>query len=839
MKTITRLTSVILTIILITSFFMFPACQEKKNTVKVMIEQDAHFQVIGENIKETEIGTDVYFDIKIDEGYYYVSNNSGAEFTDNKIIVRDVKTPKTIKLVLQAYSYIVKLHEVDGLKVREGEEYAQKSISVEVNHGESAIFDVQVDEGYEYYQSLVNGTDTVAQTVVYEDGKICLPNVTCDQEIFVQLRKTSSSMQENVTVTLEENEAFTILGESSKVVKNGEDVEFEIAIQEGYYYITNNCGAEYNPETSKLLFKNACTDQVIRLTFGKHNTETSYYTNGVVERTVEGESVVLLAKPNTYYIFNGWYDTSSGKEEVYSYANNLKVQGEMLQYKTLIPRFVFASTSQVITYHANGGKVYGSEDEKVIYAFKHDVYLYPAAFGEWCFKTFYREGYAPIEYNTKADGSGESFSLGSRIFLDEKDVHLYIIWVEENKAKDFNYTYVDENDKELCIKLLKYIGTDLDVVIPQYIDNLPVREIEVNCFKDKNIQSVVLTKNLKKVHNSAFSNCKFLETVYMCDNLEKVSDASFAQCSALKNLRMIAVLPPVYSDHLIGATVRRFELLFNTRNDSLTNIMFYAGSSTFHGLDGRILTEYFGEQKYRIINCAQNAYVSGPLMLELYSYFMKPNDIMTFMPEYSPQLYTSRLELPSWIALEAFYDAFRYMDLRTYTGVFDAFYDLQHGSKSYVYVGKLQQVTERKNLSYEAYNHSFDQYFTRSEDYEIEKATLVAQSEQTDFIDLMRSVVEEINPLYERLYKGKLTMYFAYHAFWEEVYRDTNHGEYEQFLKENLSFDYISNYKNHMYALEYMSDSYSHLTREGAILHSRVIGEELTVQMRADGYPLS
>ena len=42
-----------------------------------------------------------------------------------------------------------------------------------------------------------------------------------------------------------------------------------------------------------------------------------------------------------------------------------------------------------------------------------------------------------------------------------------------------------------------------------------------------------------------------------------------------------------------------------------------------------------------------------------------------------------------------------------------------------------------------------------------------------------------------------------------------------------------------MYALEYMSDSYSHLTREGAILHSRVIGEELTVQMRADGYPLS
>ena len=640
---------------------------------------------------------------------------------------------------------------------------------------------------------------------------------------------------------LVKTEAFVIKGESEQVVESGTDVEFEIIVREGYYYLTNNCGAEYDSKTGKVIFRNARADQTIRLSFRKQNTDVSYDDpNGTVESSVEGENVIYTAKSNANYVFTGWYYTKEGEEGeesediFYSYANNLKVSGSVAADLDLKPTFAWSATHKTVTYHANGGKIYGSEDETITDAFRHEVYLYPAALGEWCFNTFYREGYVPIEYNTKADGSGEAFSLGSRIFSDVKKIDLYVIWAEENKASDFTYTYLDENDRGAGIELVKYTGTDLSVVIPNYIEGSPVKVIGGTCFEGQNIESAVLTRNLTEIKIGAFANCRALTTVYMCDSVEKVYDESFSNCTSLANLRMIAALPPVYSDHLIGATVRRFELLYSIRNNWATNILFYGGSSTFHGIDGETLDKkYFSS--YRVINCAQNAHVSGPLMMELYSHFMKENDVMVFMPEYSARLYSSALELPSWIALEAFYDAFRYIDLRNYSNVFDAFYDIQHGSESYVYVGKLQQIKDKKGFSYYTYDDTFDEYFTRAENFVISKVTLKTETEVPKFEEMKRFVLSDIEMLYERCYEGRLKMYFAYFAFWENAYdKSVHHEKYEQWLKENLPFPYISNYRNHMYGAEYMSDSISHLTREGAVLHSEVIGAELTAQMNSE-----
>ena len=833
-----RMSSLLLAIMMIVSLLVFAACQGGGNTVKVMVEQGEHFQVIGESVKEVKMGDDVSFEIRIDEGYYYVFNNCGAQFDNNTLVLRNVKTPKTIKLEIKANVYIVKLNETEGLKVRDGDNYAQKSLSLETNHGETAVFDIQIDEAYEYYQNVVNSADNNHQQAVYEDGKLYLSNVCSNKEVFVQLRKTAVEEGKPVLITLEENEAFTIQGANVQEVESGSDVVFNITVKEGYYYVSNNCGAEYDAAEGKIIFKHARANQKIRLVFKKMNTETTYYVNGIVETSANGENILYSATPNTDYVFNGWYYMEKSEKVFYSYINHLEVSGYEMENLSLKPYFVSKQEHQVITYHANGGKIYGSADDTITYAFNHDVYLYPATFGEWCFKTFYRDGYAPIEYNTKPDGSGEAISLGSRIFTDEKAVELYLIWAKENDESAFTYTYVEEGNSQSGIKLTQYTGADVSVTIPTQIDGIPVKVIGARCFESRNIQSVVITKNITTIENGAFSNCSSLETVYMCDSVEVVSNDSFAQCTALKNLRMIAVLPPVYADHLIGATIRRFELLFHTRGDSITNIMFYGGSSTFQGIDGATLTKNFNADKYRIINCAQNAYVSGSFMMELYSHFMKKGDIMTFMPEYSPQAYSTRWELPSWIAIEAFYDAFRYIDLRDYSNVFDAFYDLQHGTKDYVYVGKLQQIEEGQGFSYDTYDNTFDQYFTRAENFEIEKARLDPKEDLVDLDTLMDLALCDINTLYDRRYKGNLTMYFAYHGFWENAYEKTQHATYEQWLKENLHFPYISNYQNHMLDIEYMSDSISHLTREGAILHSLVLAEELKKQMPLDGYLL-
>ena len=861
----TRLLSILLALMMLFSLFALPACNNNGGTgnsnsnsssssssgnnpsaaVRVMVEQGAHYQVVGEGVKDVNVGGDVSFYISIDEGYYYVSNNSGAEFSENQLTLRNVIMPRTIRLEVKAYTYTVRLNETEGLKVKEGEAFVQKAASLEVSHGESAVFDVEIDEGYEYYQNTVTGKDGNDQPAVYENGKLTLENVCSNKEVFVQLRKKAVAEQEKVTVKLVKTEAFVIKGDSEQVVESGTDVEFEIIVREGYYYVTNNCGAEYDSKTGKIIFRNARADQTIRLSFRKQNTDVSYDDpNGTVESSVEGENVIYTAKPNANYVFTGCYYTKEGAEGeesenvFYSYANNLKVPGSVAAELQLKPTFAWSATHKVVTYHANGGKIYGSEDETVTDAFKHEVYLYQAALGEWGFKTFYREGYAPIEYNTKPDGSGEAISFGSRIFTDAKKVDLYVIWAEENKASDFTYTFLDENNREAGVALTKYVGTDLSVVIPNYIEGSPVKVIRSTCFEAKNVESVVLTRNLTEVEKSAFANCRALTTVYMCDSVEKVYDESFSNCTALANLRMMAALPPVYSDHLIGATIRRFELLYSTRGDWSTNVMFYGGSSTFQGIDGATLTRLFGNSStYRIINCAQNAFVSGPLMMELYSHFMKEGDIMTFMPEYSPQLYSSALELPSWIAIEAFYDAFRYIDLRNYSNVFNAFYDIQHGSVSYVYIGKLQQIKDKKGFSYYSYDNTFDQYFTRAENFEITKVTLQTRTDVPKFEEMKRLVLSDIEMLYERCYKGKFKMYFAYFAFWKDAYDvSVSHADYEQWLKGNLPFPYISDYRNHMCTAEYMSDSISHLTREGAVLHSETIATELKAQMKLDGY---
>ena len=849
-----KILTLLLALIMLFSLFALPACDNNGSTdnssssggnasatVRVMVEQGAHYQVVGEGVKDVNVGEDVSFYISIDEGYYYVSNNSGAEFSENQLTLRNVMMPRTIRLEVKAYTYTVRLNETEGLKVKEGESFVQKAASLEVSHGENAVFDVEIDEGYEYYENTVTSEDGNNQQAVYEDGKLTVENVCSDKEIFVQLRKKAVAEQEKVTVKLVKTEAFVIKGESEQVVESGTDVEFEIIVREGYYYLTNNCGAEYDSKTGKVIFRNARADQTIRLSFRKQNTDVSYDDpNGTVESSVEGENVIYTAKSNANYVFTGWYYTKEGEEGeesediFYSYANNLKVSGSVAADLDLKPTFAWSATHKTVTYHANGGKIYGSEDETITDAFRHEVYLYPAALGEWCFNTFYREGYVPIEYNTKADGSGEAFSLGSRIFSDVKKIDLYVIWAEENKASDFTYTYLDENDRGAGIELVKYTGTDLSVVIPNYIEGSPVKVIGGTCFEGQNIESAVLTRNLTEIKIGAFANCRALTTVYMCDSVEKVYDESFSNCTSLANLRMIAALPPVYSDHLIGATVRRFELLYSIRNNWATNILFYGGSSTFHGIGGETLDKkYFSS--YRVINCAQNAHVSGPLMMELYSHFMKENDVMVFMPEYSARLYSSALELPSWIALEAFYDAFRYIDLRNYSNVFDAFYDIQHGSESYVYVGKLQQIKDKKGFSYYTYDDTFDEYFTRAENFVISKVTLKTETEVPKFEEMKRFVLSDIEMLYERCYEGRLKMYFAYFAFWENAYdKSVHHEKYEQWLKENLPFPYISNYRNHMYGAEYMSDSISHLTREGAVLHSEVIGAELTAQMNSE-----
>lgn len=822
-------------LIILTVFPLLFACGNDGSTIRVMVEDGEYFQVVGDSLKTVRRGDDVSFSIVIDEGCYYVSNNCGAIYSDGVLTLKNVRIPQTILLKVDISIYTAKLWGRDGMTVYHDGEAAEDGVLLEVPYGGEAVFDIRISNSYEYAGTIVICGDGSEKTGVYADGQLTVNDVRSSIEIFVQLRNTSVIPTDEVVVSLLEGEGFTISGAAEKHVVVGEDVSFEITVKDDYFYVYNNCGAEF--ADGKVTLRNVAANQIIMLLFRRKNTSTTYYSHGRADVTTDANGSTHLAIADTGYVFICW--KYSNGTATYSYANSLTIPADTAASLKLTPDFAAISKNQIVTYHANGGNVYNSSDEYINYAFSSEIYIYPAALGEWCFKTFYRDNHAPIEFNLKADGSGRAYSLGSRIFESAETVELYLIWEKETPAGSFTYEYLQTDGINSGIKLTEYKGEDETVAIPAYIDGLPVRTVDEGCFSESDITGVVITKNIQDVEKKAFSNCRNLKTVYLCDSVENIYNESFTGCENFSELRMIAVLPPVYSNHLIGTTIRRFEQLYKTRNNGKTKVMFYGGSSIFQGIDGATVAGMFNTSYYSIINGGQNAYISGPLMLELYSIFMSTSDIMVFVPEYSKQVYSNIWELPSWIALEAFYDAFRLIDIRDYGNIFASFYDLQHGSSSFVYVGKLKQCADGKALTYEDYNNTVDEYFTRDENFEVVKASVSQEAIPINFDAVKEDVRSIINKVYLSKYVPRgLTMYFASCGMWEYAFPGdkSQYTMYETWLKSYLKFPYISNCLNHLFTISYISDSISHLTREGAVLHSRVLASEILAQMRLDGY---
>ena len=119
---------------------------------------------------------------------------------------------------------------------------------------------------------------------------------------------------------------------------------------------------------------------------------------------------------------------------------------------------------------------------------------------------------------------------------------------ETYTTDDFTYTLIDEYSK---VKILSYIGSDTDVVIPDRIDNKKVTSIADRAFLEKSITSVVFGQYVESIGNHAFYSCqslnkldfskssvktignyafasnKVLESVEFPDSLESIGDGAF------------------------------------------------------------------------------------------------------------------------------------------------------------------------------------------------------------------------------------------------------------------------------------------------------------------------
>lgn len=328
--------------------------------------------------------------------------------------------------------------------------------------------------------------------------------------------------------------------------------------------------------------------------------------------------------------------------------------------------------------------------------------------------TFTREGYVLREYNTKADGSGTAYSIGSKVpLLDGSSDYptLYCIWERETASSEFEYdSYTVSkpyasldapNWVENGIIITSYKGNADTVVIPERIGGRAVIAIASGAFENKKMSTLVMGRRMLRVEDGAFVGCSSLETIYFPDGMYSMGNEALdsASYSSLKHLYVNATLAPrfLYADS--GAlSVKLSRLITDTNQPRLIVI---AGSSSYQGL-GTEYMEALLDGEYRVINFGTTRTTNGIIYLEAMSHFANKDDMIIYAPENSSYMMgETELYWKTIRDLESMNNFYRYIDISNYSNVFGAFTEF---NKEYRYTtgysaGCYEQICENGSLS--------------------------------------------------------------------------------------------------------------------------------------------
>lgn len=104
---------------------------------------------------------------------------------------------------------------------------------------------------------------------------------------------------------------------------------------------------------------------------------------------------------------------------------------------------------------------------------------------------------------------------------------------KESPIEDFEYEFEDGT-----VTITKYIGSELDIVVPDKIDNRPVTVIGARAFEAYDMNSIVLSSTLIKIKYDAFNHCKQLKSIKIPDSVEVIETCAFSHCENLDEIQM-------------------------------------------------------------------------------------------------------------------------------------------------------------------------------------------------------------------------------------------------------------------------------------------------------------
>lgn len=532
------------------------------------------------------------------------------------------------------------------------------------------------------------------------------------------------SKNKTVRVMLSYGEGVTVESENPVDIPVGSDATFKItlgntvvidALSEGEY----SEGVVTVKEVQRRTIVNLITTDVgydtterYKFYFSGGSSDYASIKNGT---SVNAGSKITVKAKDKYKIFLGWSlgaQTTDEKKMISTEREfEFRLAPSMLSGKDTVRICANYAESNIYYYDSNGGVI----NRGTFNMQQNDYYSATVSGGRAkitlseryasvveCASlffddgTFTRDGYVLTEYNTKPDGSGEGYSLGSKFYADPEAATLpvlYCIWQKATPSEHFTYESLefscptDKNNApswhENGVIITGYLEDAETVVIPEKIGNEYVIGIKSGAFVNKSMKTLVLSKSLQIVQNGAFVGCDSISTVYYSDGIYEISDAAFDADSykSLKNFYVNATIAPRFMNGADGAFSVKLSRVMASKNQN--RIIVVAGSSTYQGLS----SQYVGallEDRYRVVNFGTTRTTNGAIYLEAMGKMTHGGDIILYAPENStymmgePELYWKTLR-----DMEGMYNLYRYIDISGYKGILSAYSDL---NKRYRYV---------------------------------------------------------------------------------------------------------------------------------------------------------
>ncbi len=702
-----------LILVLLISIITLCACgggdDDNSGKHKVKVACTAGASVNGNNVIYVEDGADAVFDITIDAGYTFDRVSAGTfDAASGKLTIPDVSSDMNVDFYVEVSETVTRSVSV---VIDRADTVFSTSVSVPV--GGTVSVDYVLPRGYAVDEAV--GCSYSSGKITGVGSSDAILYLTALPQHTVTLLGNGFSVSRAWVVGYEQQTA--VVGSAQMTAYKGESIVYELSADSGRI-ITGVSSGSFNPTTGVLTVSDLSASQSITVSTSILDEELSKSYVYVFQKgfsgdttsvmpglNIQGNTEAVLEANDYSRIFRGWTvgRSLSGGGQLIGTDRRLELvinagvasdDGQVVIYSNY-------SDADTIIYDANGGEINSSsanasaskyytvsvDGERLTLTYG-DRYLsfMEAASSFYDDGTFTRAGYVLMEYNTRADGSGTSYSIGSKVpLLGAYSDHptLYCIWAKETDPNDFTY----ESHTLYCpvsyekaphwiengIIITSYNGDDETVVIPEMIAGKTVIAIAGGAFTDKSVKTLVMGRRMLEVKNGAFVGCSSLETIYFPDGMYNINNEALdtASYTSLKNLYVNATLAPRFVGADNGALSVKLSRLITDVNKPMVIVI--AGSSSYQGLGTEYMEALLGGE-YRVVNFGTTRTTNGIIYLEAMAKLADEDDLILYAPENSSYM-MGEVEL-YWKTLrdlESMNNFWRYIDISEYSNVFGAF----------------------------------------------------------------------------------------------------------------------------------------------------------------------